>query len=115
MWGLFTCQVGLWALDSRKFPVFSLMIREFDAESISHQTATSAKQSVLFTYNLEIAANPRVTPRFCARCEPEKAISLRIERIPRVFSLSAEEAVRFTVWSGFRSIYRGSEIRALRL
>jgi hypothetical protein len=38
----------------------------------------SATQSVLFTYNLEMAANPRVTRRFCARCEPEKAISLQI-------------------------------------
>ena len=37
----------------------------------------SATQSVLFTYNLEMAANPRVTRRFCARCEPEKAISVQ--------------------------------------
>jgi hypothetical protein len=28
-----------------KFPVFSLMIREFDAESSSYQTASSATQS----------------------------------------------------------------------
>jgi hypothetical protein len=30
---------------TRKFPVFSLMIREFHAESSSQQTATSAKQA----------------------------------------------------------------------
>jgi hypothetical protein len=29
-----------------KFPVFSLIIREFDAESSSHQAATSAARSV---------------------------------------------------------------------
>ena len=51
---------------SRKFPVFSLMIREFDAESGSHQTASSAIQSVLFHYNLEMAAIPRRTRRLCA-------------------------------------------------
>jgi hypothetical protein len=38
----------------------------------------SAKQSVLFTYYLEIPANPSVTRRFCAQCEPEKAVSLQI-------------------------------------
>jgi hypothetical protein len=38
---------------------------------------------------------------FCARGEPENAISLRIVRIPGVFSLSAEETVRFTARADF--------------
>ena len=46
----------------------------------------SAIQSVLFTYNLEMAANPRGTRRFCAQCEPEKAVPPLIRRIPAVFS-----------------------------
>src|SRR5208337_1198873 len=37
----------------RKFPVFSLMIREFDAESSSHRTVPSATQSGMFPYILE--------------------------------------------------------------
>src|SRR5271170_7860038 len=36
------------ALKSRKFPVFSLMIREFDVESSSHQTASSAIDVFIF-------------------------------------------------------------------
>jgi hypothetical protein len=47
-------------------------------ETSSNRTAPSAIQSVLFSYNLEKAAKPRVTARFCARCEPEKAISRQI-------------------------------------
>ena len=35
----------------KKFPVFSLMIREFDAESISYQTAGSAKQSAILAFS----------------------------------------------------------------
>ena len=46
--------------------------------SVSSNSTRSAIQSVLFTYNLEIVANPRGTWRFCAQCEPEKAISLQI-------------------------------------
>jgi hypothetical protein len=61
----------------------------------------SATQSVPFHYNLEVAADPRVTRGFCARCEPEKAISLRMVRIPRMFSPSAEETVRFTAGADF--------------
>jgi hypothetical protein len=36
-----------------KFPTFSLRSREFAAESRSHQTASSAKQSGMFPYILE--------------------------------------------------------------
>ena len=36
-----------------KFPVFSLMIREFDAESNSHQTASSATESSVFEFSAE--------------------------------------------------------------
>jgi hypothetical protein len=61
----------------------------------------STNESVLFRYNLEIAVGPGVTRGFCARCEPEKAIALRIVRIPRVFSLSAEETVRFVAGADF--------------
>jgi len=37
----------------KKFPVFSLMIREFDAESSSQQTASSAMQSAIFSLSAE--------------------------------------------------------------
>ena len=40
--GFFACDPVLRRAKSGKFPVFSLMIREFDAESNSHQTASSA-------------------------------------------------------------------------
>ncbi len=45
---------------SRKFPVFSLMIREFDAESGSRQTASSATQSGMFPYIVEAMKSARV-------------------------------------------------------
>ncbi len=61
----------------------------------------SAIQSVLFTYNLEMAANPRGTWRFCAQCEPEKAISVQIRIIPWVFSPRGENTARFTVGADF--------------
>jgi hypothetical protein len=51
-------------LKSKKFPVFSLMIREFDAESISHQTASSAKQSATFAFSEENWRIVRVLARF---------------------------------------------------
>jgi hypothetical protein len=43
--GLLGCKSGLERPKSREFPVFSLMIREFDAESSLHQTASSSKQA----------------------------------------------------------------------
>jgi hypothetical protein len=49
---------------SQKFPVFSLMIRDFDAESSLHQTAASATESFSvygFATNLR---NPRVCGQF---------------------------------------------------
>ena len=61
----------------------------------------SAIQSVLFTYNLEMEANPRGTRRFCAQCEPEKAISLQIGRNSLVFSPREEKTVRFRVRAEF--------------
>ena len=36
---------------SEKFPVFSLMIREFDVESGSHRTAPSATQSAILAFS----------------------------------------------------------------
>jgi len=49
---------------SRKFPVFSLMIREFDAESILHQTASSANQSTIFAFAAENWEIGRMFARF---------------------------------------------------
>jgi hypothetical protein len=95
--GFFGCRSVRGRPKSAKFPVFSLMIREFDAETGSLQTGSSATQSGLFTYNLEIAANLRGARRFCARREPEKAISLLISRIPLVFSPREEKTGRFRV------------------
>ena len=61
----------------------------------------SANQSVLFHHNLEMAADPLVMQGFRTRCAAEKAIALRTVRIPRVFSPSAEEMVRFTTGADF--------------
>jgi hypothetical protein len=66
------------ALKLVRFPVFSLHNREFRRDNGSRWTASSATQSVLFTYNLEITANWRVSWSFCVRCEPEKAVCSRI-------------------------------------
>jgi hypothetical protein len=71
------------------------MIREFDAESISHQTASSAIQSVLFSYNPEIARNPRLSCLFCDARAPEKASLLDLPRIYAQFSLMGIEPVPF--------------------
>jgi hypothetical protein len=63
----------------------------------------SAIQSVMFTYNLEIAENSRVTGRLCARCEPESAHLTRNSAESSSFSLGAEKPVRFTDSSEIRS------------
>jgi hypothetical protein len=49
---------------STKFPVFSLMIREFDAERSSHQTAPSATQSAIFAFSAENLKIVRMFARF---------------------------------------------------
>jgi hypothetical protein len=41
-------------LKSTKFPVFSLVIREFDAENGSQQTASSAKPSSVFVFSADV-------------------------------------------------------------
>ena len=46
-------QSGGTKLKSKKFPVFSLLNREFDAESSSHQNAPSASQSSIFAFSAE--------------------------------------------------------------
>jgi hypothetical protein len=61
----------------------------------------SATQSVLFTYNLEMAVNRRVTRRFCARCEPEKAILVQTRANCAGFSPRGENTVRFAVGADF--------------
>jgi hypothetical protein len=47
-------------LKSQEFPVLSLFIREFDPESSSHRTASSATQFGMFPYNMEKQLNRRV-------------------------------------------------------
>jgi hypothetical protein len=42
-----------------KFPLFSLLIREFDPESSSRQTASSARQSAMIAFS---AGKMRLTP-----------------------------------------------------
>jgi hypothetical protein len=58
--GLFLSRTPESTRESKKFPVFSLMIREFDPEKGSIQTASSATQSVGFAFSQEMAANSRV-------------------------------------------------------
>ena len=44
----------------------------------------SATQSVMFSYNSEIAQDPRLTRRLCSRCEPESASPASDGRISRI-------------------------------
>ncbi len=44
------------------FPVFSLLIREFDAESSSYQTASSATESFRLRFGHERRKSARVRP-----------------------------------------------------
>ena len=44
----------------------------------SSNSLRSATQSVLFTHNLEVAENARVSWPFCVRCEPERRVSSRL-------------------------------------
>jgi len=72
-----------------KFPVFSLLIREFDAESSSHQTGSSSKEAVTIG-----APHPeRELMRLRSRqpgSEPEsEPFFLRVETSPPEFGKSA--------------------------
>ena len=49
-----------------KFPVFSLMIRESVAETDSHQTASSANESLVSEILRRTDRNPRADALFCA-------------------------------------------------
>jgi hypothetical protein len=62
---------------SKKFPVFSLLIREFPIpESSSQQTAPSATESPIIGSPRPKSRNPRVYGVSCDASSPEKASSL---------------------------------------
>jgi hypothetical protein len=71
------------------------MIREFAAESGSRRTASSAMQSILFSYNPETARNPRLSCLFCDARAPEKASLWDLPPIYAQFSLVGIEPVPF--------------------
>jgi hypothetical protein len=63
--GFFVCETSLGRQESQKFPVFSLVIREFDTETGSRLTASSANESSGFrdsllscVKNAHLAGNP---------------------------------------------------------
>ena len=60
-----------------KFPVFSLMIREFDTESGSQETASSTLQSPWFQTPQRIAQNRRVCVRFSIARGPGERLGRR--------------------------------------
>jgi len=62
--GLFSPKSASGHPKSPKFPVFSLMIREFGAESSSHQTGSSTIKSLDFRTSGRIDQNRRVCARF---------------------------------------------------
>jgi hypothetical protein len=64
------------------------MIRELDAESISHQTATSATQFVGFPFNREKVENLRVDGLIHAGCGTGESAQLgKIAALPRFLSV----------------------------
>ncbi len=63
-------QFSRWELLSRglvltKFPVFSLMIREFVAETGSHRTASSASQASVRRFSATLSRNPPTLGSIC--------------------------------------------------
>jgi len=74
----------------------------------------SATQSVLFHYNLEMAADPRVTRGFCARCEPEKLSRCGLYPFRGYFLYALKKRFASRL-ERILFIHRRSEIRALRL
>src|SRR5260370_26450397 len=80
---------------STKFPVFSLMIRELDAETCSHQTAPSAKQSAIFAFSAGNSKIIRMFGIFFDLRAPEKLGFGRQQPNYARFSLSRAEPVPF--------------------
>src|SRR5216683_4356167 len=63
---------------SEKFPVFSLVIREFETtETGSHLTAPSTIQSISFCISQRIARNPRACARFALTHGPRERLLRR--------------------------------------
>jgi hypothetical protein len=71
------------------------MIREFDAESGSHQTASSANQSAIFTFSAENSRIARTLAHFPDLRAPEKIKSGNRQLIYARFSLLRIEPVPF--------------------
>ena len=91
-------------MKSRKFPVFSLMIREFDAESSSHQTASSATQSAISLISVEDPKIVHKLARFLDARGPEKLRWGRQRLASARFSPSRTEPVPFSLPSSAESI-----------
>jgi len=96
--------------ESVKFPIFSLLIREFDAESSSHQTASSATQSEISAFSKgNCRGKLALFPDLRA---PEKLRFGRHQPILALFSLSQTEPVPHSI---LLQIYPGqSLLHALR-
>ena len=98
--------MDLRALESLRFPVFSLMIREFDAESSSHQTASSTIQP----FGLQTSRRIDRKSRVCARFAIERGPGERSRRPDSAESSktypsaiqprSADYCLRFACWPG---------------
>ena len=89
--------------ESVEFPAFSLLIREFDAESGSNLTASSTFQSLDFRTSQRIARNPRVRANFdhtWTRRMPPAAQILKIGQnlSGRDFARSADHRHRFAAY-----------------
>jgi hypothetical protein len=80
---------------SKKFPVFSLMIRELTTESSSHQTASSAKQSAIFAFSAQRWKIRRMFADFLDLRAAEKPRFGRQQLISAQFSPSRTEPVPF--------------------
>jgi hypothetical protein len=88
-------------LKSHEFPVPSLFIREFDAETGSIQTAPSAKQSDMFPYVMEKRQNPHVRRESRAAVEAETPTVTHNADFPRFVSVAIEFGATSKFMSGF--------------
>ena len=82
-------------MKSRKFPVFSLMIRELDVESSSHQTASSATEALSLSIVRSNCQITRARGVFRVSTVAEKTNFLKVMGDSRPKSLSANLARPF--------------------
>jgi hypothetical protein len=93
--GLFLCQSLGAEPKSKKFPVLSLFIREFDAETGSRKTASSARQSAIFVFSPENSKTAHAFAHILLAMAPERLRFGLQQPDSAQFSLARTETVPF--------------------